>query len=88
MDAGGRRMGEEAGAWCERVNGESGLKGLPEGESRGIVVRGEGEEGARQEIDLSGGSSEFGLEELPQGVRRETVLRRAKGDGGGGWRLG
>ena len=64
--AGRRGMGEVAGDWCERGNGDSGLKGLPQGEHRDIVVRGGREEGARQEIDLGGGSSEFGLEELPR----------------------
>ena len=42
---------------------------------------GGGHEG-RQEIVLSRGMEEFGLEELPQGERRETILRGGGGRGG------
>ena len=86
--AGRRGMGEVAGDWCERENGDSGLKGLPQGEHRDIVVRGGREEGARQEIDLSGGSSEFGLEELPRASAGRQFCVGGRGqDGGGGRRL-
>ena len=80
MTDGGR---EAAGDWYEREKGEFGLKDLPQGERRDMVLRGGAAAGEVAAYCYERGNGGLGLDELPRGERRETVLRGAKGGGRG-----